>query len=401
METKISKKSWIVLIAAVLIMLGCGMQYSWSVFSKEMINAWGWTAQQATLPYTVFCIVSAFTAFPGGLIADKSPRANVWMNAALYGGGLMICGLTKSVAGMVIGFGVMVGAAAGAICVGPIPTATKWWPANKKGLITGLGHSGTAFSGMYMSIVMNFVLQKFGISRGFRMLAIYIFVLLMALSFFMFKPPVAETADSSDDGGNRDLNWNQTIKTSAFWKLVVIYIVGGCAGHMVASQASMIAQVQCNWQAGFILSALVGMFNGVGRISFPAVSDKISVYKAFIVVYALSVVNLLLFRFYQTPALLMFGACMAGLTYGGSITLLYTSVAVEFGRKYMGRNYGLLAMAYAGSGTIGPMLGAWCVDTAGNYYLSYVIAAVLNFVAILVSINMERNYQKRIRESKQ
>lgn len=68
-------KRWVVLLGGFLLSLMGGMSYAWGSFVVPLVQDWGWTATQATLPFTVMIIVFAITMIPAGWIQDRiGPR---------------------------------------------------------------------------------------------------------------------------------------------------------------------------------------------------------------------------------------------------------------------------------------------------------------------------------------
>ena len=101
-------RGWIVTFAGTGINLALGVLYAWSVVSKQITKEWGWNETQAALPYSVAIAVFAFMMVPAGRLQDKvGPRFVATLGGILCGIGFIIASLGQSIAGMVIGFGVL------------------------------------------------------------------------------------------------------------------------------------------------------------------------------------------------------------------------------------------------------------------------------------------------------
>ena len=71
MELSYRTKGWIVAIAALATNLILGILYSWSILQKALVNEWGWTNTQASLPYTVCIATFAVMMIFAGRTQDK------------------------------------------------------------------------------------------------------------------------------------------------------------------------------------------------------------------------------------------------------------------------------------------------------------------------------------------
>lgn len=103
-----------VVVAGTAINLCLGVLYAWSVFAKELQSSLGFTSTETALPYSVAIILFAFFMVPAGIMLDRfGPRLLLILSGILIGIGFAIAGMTLTVTGFVIGFGVIVGAAMG------------------------------------------------------------------------------------------------------------------------------------------------------------------------------------------------------------------------------------------------------------------------------------------------
>ncbi len=145
-----NRKGWIVTMAGMGLNLALGILYAWSVFSKQLVETvdkggFGWTKTQATMPYTLAIAVFGVMMIPAGRLQDKlGPRVVASLGGILTGVGLIIASLSTaaSILPAVIGFGLFAGTGFGLGYAAATPAAVKWFPPEKKGLITGLVVAG-------------------------------------------------------------------------------------------------------------------------------------------------------------------------------------------------------------------------------------------------------------------
>jgi MFS family permease len=144
------RKGWIVTFAGMGLNLALGILYAWSIFGKQLTESvdkggFGWSKTEATLPYTIAIACFAAMMVPAGRLQDKfGPRVVASVGALLTGAGLIIAsfGTPATILPAVLGFGVMAGTGIGLGYASAMPAAVKWFPPQKKGLVTGLVVAG-------------------------------------------------------------------------------------------------------------------------------------------------------------------------------------------------------------------------------------------------------------------
>src|SRR6266542_278387 len=191
-----NRRGWIVTVAGMGLNLALGILYAWSVFSKQFVEAvdkggFGWTKTQATLPYTIAIAVFGVMMIPAGRLQDKlGPRFVASMGGILTGVGLIIASLSTaaSILPAVIGFGLFAGTGFGLGYAAATPAAVKWFPPEKKGLITGLVVAGFGIAPVYIAPLSKYLLGTYGIGTSFRILGIAFLVIATAFAQLIRNP---------------------------------------------------------------------------------------------------------------------------------------------------------------------------------------------------------------------
>jgi len=384
-------KGWIVTSAATGINLILGVLYIWSIMSKALVNEFGWTSTEASLPYTVCTVFFAIVMVFAGKLQDvKGPRLISTFGGILLGGGLILSGLTREPFIMLLTFGVLGGAGIGFCYAATTPSAVKWFPIHKKGLISGIVVSGVGFAAVYISPLTNSLLLNNGISKTFFYLGIGAFILLIVFSQLLFDPPASYSAKTvspsnkektSKSVGTNEYDWKDMLKTFNFYKLWIMYAFTSSAGLMIIGHIANIAKEQVQWENGYLLVVLLAIFNTSGRIIGGFVSDRLGHLNTMRFVFLLQAVNMAFFSQYLSYGTLALGVAIAGLCYGTLFSLFPAATAESYGIKNLGVNYGLVFTAWGFGGVIGPMLAARILDSTGSYNPSYIVSAVLLIIA--------------------
>ena len=150
---------------------------------------------------------------------------------------------------------------------------------------------------------------------------------------------------------------------------------------MEALMANGLDKVSASAIAGTAMAVFYSLANGIGRIAWGAISDKLGRKTSIMLMMGIQGVIVILFQWMAgTPALLYVGATLIGFNFGGNFALFPTMTADTFGNKFVGMNYGWVFLAYGVGGIFGPMLGGTLGDM-GNFPLAFTICGILCLVA--------------------
>lgn len=389
-------KGWIVTIAATGINLILGVLYIWSIMSKALVKELGWTSTEASLPYTVCTLAFAIVmVFAGRLQDTRGPRLISSLGGILLGGGLILSSLTRDPITMLLTFGILGGAGIGFCYAATTPPAVKWFPPQKKGLISGIVVAGVGFAAVYISPLTNSLLINNGISRTFLYLGIGAIILLLVFSRLLLDPPAgyspkaaapAKGQQPANPEAKKEYGWKDMLKTFNFYKLWIMYAFTSSAGLMIIGHIANIAIKQAQWENGYLLVVILAVFNTSGRVIGGFVSDKIGHLNTMRIVFLLQAVNMALFSQYATYGTLAVGVSIAGLCYGALFSVFPAATAESYGIKNLGVNYGFVFTAWGFGGVIGPMLAARILDSTGSYNASYIVSAALLVIASALTL---------------
>ena len=399
-------KPWIVLATSFGINLIIGILYIWSIISKALVNDLQWTSKQASLPYTFVTVTFVIAMAVFGKLQDtKGPRITATIASIMMGSGIILSGIFVSPIMLVITFGIIAGAGIGTANVATVPPAVKWFPPEKKGMVTGLSVAGIGIAAVVYSPISNALLKSVGIEKTFIYIGIAALVLMVLLSQILTNPPAGYVPRSKGTGKKqeqkaesapvRDLGLRDVLKTFTFYKLWIMFAFSSSAGLMVIAHAANIAKVQVVWEGGFYMVILLAVFNAAGRILGGAVSDKIGRMNLMRIIFGLQALNMLLFSLHSSIPLLALGIAVTGLCYGAGFSVFPAMTIDLYGMKNFGTNYGLIMTGWGFGGVIGPMLAAAVFDANNNYNMAYIISCALLVVSLLITFTFSKLKTKK------
>lgn len=406
-----SNKGWVVTFAGTGINLALGILYTWSVIKGGMPESWGWTNADKALPYSVACIVFALAMIPAGKLQDKiGPRWVATLGGILTGIGCIIAALSgSSLAGFVVGFGVLAGIGIGFGYASATPPAVKWFPPQKTGLIAGLVVAGFGLASVYIAPLANWMLNHYattlpdgtvekGVSQTMMIFGIAFLIIVTALAQLLKNPPEGykPVSPKNADGTAKapivavERSSKEMLATPQFYILWLMYFAGAAAGLTFISVAAGLGKASLGEKAFFIV-AILAIGNAGGRILAGIVSDKIGrqwTVFLFMILQAIVVAVLYFVQAGAGAAVMMLIVCAIGANYGSNLALFPSAAKDYFGLKNFGSNYGILFTAWGAAGMIMPWVNGKIMDVTGSKDLSFfIIIAMLIGAAILTFVS--------------
>lgn len=391
-------RGWIVAAAGFGINLTLGVLYSWSVVAKALSAEWGWTAAQASLPYSIaVAMFAAVTAFAGRLQDRIGPRIVATAGGTLMGLGLVVSSFAdpRRSLPLLIGFGVMTGAGIGMGFVSTFPAAAKWFPSTRRGLVTGIVVAGFGIASVYIAPLTEALLRLYGIERTLLTLGTAFLVVSVALAQLVTDPPSGhdpgpapppDALERSCPPARTEYDWHEAVRTPAFWLLWLMYGFTAFAGVMIIGHMAKIAAAQvAGPDLGFLLVAVLAVGNASGRIVAGVVSDRIGTLRTMRWIFSLQALAVIALGVANSVLVLAALAFFIGFNYGADLSLFPCTIAEYFGPRNQGVNYGLVFTAWGVGGVFGTMTAGLLVDATGSYGTAFALAAALCAIAAVLT----------------
>lgn len=408
-----STDRWLIVTAGVFLQVALGTVYSWSFFQEPVVEAFRCSQSAAAWAFSTAICFLGLAAGVGGLwLPIVGPRKLAVGGAILYSIGWMIGSFAVARGNLwllYVGFGVVGGSGLGLGYVTPVATVAKWFP-DRKGLITGMVLMGFGFGALVMSkIIAPLMMRAFDhdLEQMFFTSSIVIGVLGIPAAALMRNPPadcVASSTSPPTPNSAGDTYPNLTVRQcllsgrfALMWSLFFCNITAGIM--FIGFQSPMLQDLlrasgsgqspESLAATGATLIAASAVFNGLGRLFWGGVADKVGRIQAFRLILGSQALVFLALMFVANPWIFGLLVCYVMFCYGGGFGAMPSYVLDTFGGKLMPAVYGSILTAWSTAGIAGPQLVGLIRDRAPAETVrlfSFAVASGLLVVALGFSL---------------
>jgi OFA family oxalate/formate antiporter-like MFS transporter len=385
---------WGIAAAGVIMQMGLGAVYAWSVFRIPLTKAFGWTISQVTLTFTIAILMLGFAAFVGGLWMRKSgPRRVAIVAGIFYGAGVFLASFSGGhLYWLYFSYGFLGGIGLGLGYIVPVATLVKWFP-DKRGMITGIAVAGFGAGALITAPIASRLIVSVGVLKTFAILGIAYFIAVTAAALFIKDPPTGfapagwqPSAAQTKQRTTRDYTLSEALGKWQWYALWAILFLNTSAGISIISQAAPMAQeitrVSAAVAAGMV--GIISIANGLGRFLWAWLSDAIGRRAVFASMFLVQAVVFGLMPHVAGFGLFTTLAFIVLLCYGGGFGTMPAFATDYFGPTNVGSIYGLMLTAWGFAGVFGPMLIANIRQSTGHYSQALsVIAGIVLVSAVL------------------
>ena len=363
-----------------LLQLCFGTVYAWSFFQTLLVRQLGWTFTETAWAFSIAIFsLGTSAAWAGATLPRFGPRKLAVAGSIMFSGGYMIASLAlhlDSIPLFYLGYGVIGGAGIGLGYVTPVATAAKWFP-DRKGLVTGIVVMGFGVGAFLLSKVLApfLVLQtESDLTYVFLWLGIVFACILLPSSFVLSDPKTAVVPAAADDD---PMEFEDTVapylRSSEFVLMWIVFFFNIAAGISVISfQSELLQEV---WgladpslepitlaEYGATLIAVSSLCNGVGRLFWGLLSDRIGRVGVFRILLASQMIVFGILMTERNPWIFSALVCYVLLCFGGGFATMPSFVLDVFGSKKMSTIYGAILTAWAAAGIFGPLYVGYLKD---------------------------------------
>ena len=348
-----------------------GTVYAWSYFQTLLVRQLGWTFTETAWAFSITIFALGMSAaWAGAALPRLGPRKLALAGSTLFCGGYLIAGMALQLDWLplfYIGYGVIGGIGIGLGYVTPVATVAKWFP-DRKGLATGIVVMGFGIGAFLLSKVLAPILvwqMEGNLALVFLALGVVFACILLPSSFLLGDPP-SDIAASRGAANEDDIPLQACLQSREFVVMWTVFFFNIAAGISVISFQSPLLQdvwgladpsVEPETLAayGATLIAVTSLCNGLGRLLWGLLSDRIGRVRVFRILLASQLVVFGMLMTERDPWIFSALVCYVLLCFGGGFATMPSFVLDVFGTKRMSIVYGAMLTAWAAAGIFGPL----------------------------------------------
>ena len=380
------KNRCLIALSAIGIHICIGSVYAWSVLTKPIMQAMGFTLKETTWTFSIAILFLGLSAgFLGDYVEKYGPRKSGLTSTCFFGLGMFGTALAlhlNSLPLLYLFYGVIGGIGLGTGYITPVSTLVKWFP-NNRGFATGLAIMGFGFASLIAGPLMQILVAKYGLVQNFIILGC-VYMVIMAASALYLEPPKAS------NGGPSGINVKSILpdtqftakearKTWQFYALWWIFFTNITCGIGLLAVASPMAQevVKMTPMAAASMVGIIGLINGLGRIFWSTISDYLGRSTVYVVFFALA----------ETSSAFIFQLIVFVIIscYGGGFSCMPAFLSDLFGTKELSAIHGKILTAWGMAGIAGPLLLSWIRETTNSYSITLYFFSACFVVSLIIA----------------
>lgn len=386
-------------ISGVLILLFAGLIYAWSVLSSPIASEFSdFSNGEISLTFTMAMSFFCLGGLIAGLLAGKIKEKLIFIfSALLFLAGFVLVSFMQSIGALYLGFGILAGLGAGFSYNTVMGSVTRWFP-DKKGLISGILLMGFGIGAFIIGKIYTAFLPSVGWRKEFRFLGIIVFFVILLCGFLIRKPEPSEEANlktgdkEQENTESHDFTTKEMVSKFSFWLYFIwTVLLSAAALALIAQAGGIVKEVSKNLSAGTIATVvgLISVFNGVGRVMFGGIYDRLGQKKTMLlnnVLYLTSVLITMAGLNGRSLSLIVLGFVFFGLSYGGVTPTNSAFIMDFFGQKNYPVNFSIINLNLLFA-SFGGTLAGMIYDKKGSYmsiFVIMIIAIALSTVSALL-----------------
>lgn len=398
------KNKWLIVLSAIGIHICIGSVYAWSVLTKPIMQAMGFTLQETTWTFSIAILFLGLSAgFLGSYVEKHGPRRSGLVSTIFFGIGMLGTAFAlsqHSLLLMYIFYGVIGGIGLGTGYITPVSTLVKWFP-NNRGLATGLAIMGFGFASLIAGPVMQLLIAKYGLINNFIILGCVYMVIMTASSLYLEPPKVSAVTEvkaklaSLPENTQVQYTVNEAMKTWHFYALWWIFFINITCGIGLLAVASPMAQevIQMTPLAAASMVGIIGLLNGLGRIVWSTISDYIGRRNTYIMFFLLEIVAFYMLASVTDSFLFQVLIFLIITCYGGGFSCMPAYLSDLFGTKQLSAIHGRILTAWGLAGIAGPLLLSWIKETTNSYSITLYFFSGCFVISLLIAVILKLKTQ--------
>lgn len=385
---------WFVVLGTVIVQMGLGTIYTWSLFNQPLVSKYGWSLNAVAITFSITSLSLAFSTLFASKLQEKWGLRKLIMIAGLaLGLGLILSSQASSLILLYALAGVVVGYADGTAYITSLSNLIKWFP-ERKGLIAGISVSAYGSGSLIFKYVNAQLIESVGVSQAFIYWGLIVTAMIVIGACLIHQ---AADQRAVHETKTKEYTTKEMLGTKQVYLLFIMLFTSCMSGLYLIGMVKDIGVQLVGLSAATAANAvaMVAIFNTLGRIILGPLSDKIGRLKIVTGTFVVMASSVLVLSFVDLNYGIYF-VCVASVAFcfGGNITIFPAIVGDFFGMKNHSKNYGIV---YQGFG-FGALAGSFIGALLGGFKPTFMVIGVLCVVSFIIAILIQAPKHKKEQE---
>jgi OFA family oxalate/formate antiporter-like MFS transporter len=391
---------WVYLISGVIAMIFAGVIYAWSILKAPLSDEFGWLEAQLSLNYTLSMAFLCMGLMLAGMMIKKiAPRVMLIIGASLVFLGFFLTSRLsgESIISLYFCYGFLCGTGIGLSYNTIISTVGDWFP-DKKGVCSGSLMMGFGFSTLILGRLSDTLFNHpdFGWRKTFLLLGVAISMVLIVTALILKKPdpntPLphkkAPQFSRRKDIETLEVNTRDMIRHWFFWRFYIFNVLLTVVGaSMISFAREFFLTIGATPDFAVLMVGIVSICNGFARLLAGTIYDKTGHYITMLFANILAIVSptLIIIALYSNSlGLGVFGACLAGISYGSAPAIKAPVLRDFYGDKNFATNFSVLATSAIPAAFMATINGK-ILSVTESYMIVFTMLLILTVFNLLIS----------------
>ncbi len=383
-----TKNKWLIALSGMMLQLSIGSIYAYSVWMKPISSLQNWNAQQLKLAFSLaICFLGLTAAFMGEGSKRIGPKKSGLVSAAFFSVGLLGSGIAASISSLTLfylSYGVCSGIGLGLGYITPVSVVVKWFP-SKPGFASGLVIMSFAAGSILASQVISPLVSSLGVPGAFYALSLFYVVVMTVASLYLALPNEVQHENKNLVNNTQAVSLFTDRRFYGLWLMLFLNTTCGIALIAIAAPLSR-EMLGIGEAAAILFVSLIGLFNGVGRLLWSTVSDRIGRWNTYAIFFLLGFVCFVFLSVTRNIFLFQLLVFVIISCYGGAFATMPAFIKDVYGQDRVGPVFGYVLTAWAAAAFAGP----WLISVSKNYSLIFYCFAALLAIAFSISFVLRR-----------
>lgn len=377
-------RKYVILVAAILMMLFLGANYAWSTFVPALKSKFGFTTAQTQAIFGTVPLIFTIFTIVGGRLQDRiGPCIPAFAGGVIFGASYILAGCSSGTyPELQIFIGITGGIGAGLCYLCPIVCSVKWFP-NHQSLVTGIVAAAYPGSAIIISQVGEYLLtRQIDVLIIFRYMGFFFLTVIPITSLILHNPPLAQTLATD----RPIVKASVLFKNRCFWGLFCAIFAASSIGLLIIGNIKPFGlSLHLDMVAAGAAVSIISLSNAVGRIIWGITGNLIEGKNVILFSLISSVIVCLATPFFVRDILsFQLFSIIAGFNYASCNVLYAAEIARTCGPEKMGTIYSTVLVGNGIAGLTAPPLAGRIFDSAGTYTPAFLIIGLLSIIGIIL-----------------